>query len=71
MRPVIETLKAELAEADAALKAHMASWDYAFAMGSSRDGAAGHPRHAATRARTAELTTRVKDLKARLAEHEL
>jgi hypothetical protein len=71
MEPVIETLKAELAEADAALKAHMASWDYAFAMGSSRDGAAGHPRHAATRARTAELTTRVKDLKARLAEHEL
>ena len=71
MRPVIEALKEELAEADAALKAHMASWDYAFAMGSSRDGAAGHPRHAATRARTAELTTRVKDLKARLAEHEL
>lgn len=71
MRPVIETLKAELAEADAALKAHMASWEYAFAMGASRDGGGNHPKHAATRARTEELATRVKDLKARLAEHEL
>ncbi len=71
MKPVIDALKVELAEADAALKAHLASWDYAFAMGASRDGASGHPKHAATRARTAELTTRVKDLKARLAEHEL
>lgn len=68
---VTERLKAELAAADAALKAHMASWEYAFAMGSSRDGAAGHPKHAATRARTAELTQRYQDLRARLAEHEL
>jgi hypothetical protein len=68
---VIERLKADLAEAEAALKAHMASWEYAFAMGSSRDGAAEHSKHAATRARTAELTTRCKDLRARLAEHEL
>ena len=60
-----------LAEADAALKAHLGSWEYAFAMGASRDGGGEHPRHAATRARTAELTTRVKDLRARLAEHEL
>ena len=68
---MIERLKADLAEADAALKAHMASWEYAFAMGASREGASQHPKHAATRARTAELTTRVKDLRARLAEHEL
>jgi hypothetical protein len=68
---VIDALKAELAEADAALKAHMASWEYAFAMGSSRDGGSQHPKHAATRARTAELTGRCKDLRARLAEHEL
>jgi hypothetical protein len=71
MKPVIDTLKAELAEADAALKAHLGSWEYAFAMGASRDGAGEHPKHAATRARTAELTTRVKDLRALLAEHEL
>jgi len=68
---VIETLRAELADADAALKTHMASWEYAFAMGASREGASQHPKHAATRARTAELSTRVKDLRARLAEHEL
>ncbi|MFZ1993126.1 MAG: hypothetical protein WAU75_03380 [Solirubrobacteraceae bacterium] len=68
---MIDRLQVELAEADAALKAHLASWEYAFAMGSSRDGASGHPTHAATRARTAELTVRVKDLRARLAEHQL
>jgi hypothetical protein len=68
---VIDALKAELAEADAALKEHMASWEYAFAMGSTRDGGSQHPKHAATRARTAELTGRCKDLRALLAEHEL
>jgi len=68
---VIERLKAELAKAEAALKAHMASWEYAFAMGSSRDGGTEHPTHAATHARTAELTGRCNDLRARLAEHEI
>jgi hypothetical protein len=68
---VIDRLKAELAEAEAALTAHMASWEYAFAMGSSRDGASAHPTHAATRARTAELTRTCRDLRAKLAEHEL
>ena len=71
MTRVIERLKAELAEAEAALKAHMASWDYAFAMGSTREGGGEHPKHAATHARTAELTTRCQDLRALLAEHEL
>jgi hypothetical protein len=68
---VRDRLKVELAEAEAALTAHMASWEYAFAMGSSRDGASEHPAHAATRAQTAELTRRCRDLRARLAEHEL
>ena len=68
---VIDALKAELAEADAALKEHMASWEYAFAKGSPRDGGSQHPKHAASRARTDELTGRCKDLRARLAEHEL
>ena len=71
MDDVIERLKAELAQADAALTAHMASWEYAFAMGSSRDGGREHPRHVATRARTEELTRRCRDLRARLAEHQL
>lgn len=68
---MIDRLKAELARADAALASHMASWEYAFAMGSSRDGASEHPKHAATRARTEELTRRCRDLRAQVAEHEL
>ena len=49
MDPVIERLQAELDAASADLKAHMASWAYAFAMGSSHHGGAGHPAHVATR----------------------
>jgi hypothetical protein len=66
-----ERLKAELATVNAELKAHMASWEYAFAMGGGRDGAREHPMHRATRARTERLLTRYRDLRARLAEHEL
>jgi hypothetical protein len=40
-------------------------------MGSTREGGSEHPKHAATRARTAELTGRCQDLRARLAEYEL
>lgn len=64
-------LKDELADASAALKAHLASWEYAFAMGSSRDGGHNHPMHAATRARTEELTARYRDLRALVSEHEM
>jgi hypothetical protein len=66
-----EGLKADLAAASAELKAHMASWEYAFAMGSSRDGAHNHPLHAQTRARTDELLARYRDLRALLSEHEV
>ena len=66
-----EKLKAELADASAELKAHMASWEYAFAMGASREGASNHPAHLETRARTERLVARYRDLRARLAEHEL
>jgi hypothetical protein len=66
-----ERLRAELEQATAELKAHMASWEYAFAMGGGRDGARNHPVHQQTRARTEELQARCRDLKARLAEHEL
>ena len=65
-----EILRAELARAEAELRAHMASWEYAFAMGSSRDGAGDHPVHRRTRERTESLVTRCGDLRARLAEHE-
>ena len=46
-------------------------WEYAFAMGGGRDGGRNHPVHQQTRARTEELHARCRDLKARLAEHEL
>jgi hypothetical protein len=65
-----EVLRAELAAAEAELRAHMASWEYAFAMGSSRDGASSHPAHRRTHERTEWLVTRCRDLRARLAEHE-
>lgn len=66
----IETLRSELAAAEEELRQHMASWEYAFAMGSSRHGQGEHPTHWATRAQTARLTARCRDLRARLAEHE-
>ncbi len=66
-----EQLRRELDEATADLKAHMASWEYAFAMGSSRDGGSEHPLHWRTRARTDTLVARCRDLRARLSEHEL
>ncbi len=67
----LDRLRSELAGASAELKAHMASWEYAFAMGSGRDGAQHHPRHRETHERTAALTSRCRDLRARLSEYEL
>lgn len=64
-------LKSQLAAANAELKAHMASWEYAFAMGSGRDGGRNHPLHAATRARTDALIGRCRDLRALVSEHEV
>ena len=68
---VLELLKSELAEAEAELRAHMASWEYAFAMGSTRDGASNHPLHRRTRERTEQLVIRCRDLRARVAEHQV
>jgi hypothetical protein len=64
-------LEAELAEARASLRAHTASWEYAFAMAGGCHGGGDHPVHRATRDRTAELVRRCRDLEARLAEHVL
>ena len=66
-----ETLQRELAQATAELKAHMATWEYAFAMAAGCHGGRDHPVHWETHARTDRLTARCRDLKARLAEHEL
>ena len=68
---LLELLKNELAAAEAELRAHMASWEFAFAMGSSRDGGGDHPMHQKTRERTDLLVGRCRDLRARLAEHDL
>lgn len=70
-RPMRESLKAELAKATAELKAHMASWEYAFAMAGGCHGGRDHPAHWETQARTERLTARCNELRARLAEHEL
>jgi hypothetical protein len=64
-------LQAELAEATAELKAHMASWAYAYAMAAGANGGREHPAHWETRRRTELLEARCRDLRARLAEHEL
>jgi hypothetical protein len=66
-----ETLQAELAQAIAELKAHMATWEYALAMAGSCHGGRNHPLHWETRAQTGRLTARCRALRAGLAEHEL
>jgi hypothetical protein len=71
MSAVTERLRAELEAASAELEAHLASWAYAFAMAGGANGGREHPLHEETRRRTEILETRCRDLRARLAEHEL
>jgi hypothetical protein len=66
-----ESLKAQLDQAEQDLRAHMASWEYAFAMAGGANGGGEHPVHQATRRRTEVLVRRCAELRARLAEHEL
>ncbi|MGH2968463.1 MAG: hypothetical protein ACRDK0_05295 [Solirubrobacteraceae bacterium] len=66
-----ESLRAELELATAELKAHMAGWEYAFAMAAGAYGGREHPAHVETRKRTERLQARCRDLRAQLAEHEL
>jgi hypothetical protein len=68
---VIDDLRAELEAATAELKAHMASWEYAYAMSGGAYGGREHPTHVETRRRTERLQQRCRDLRARLAEHEV
>jgi hypothetical protein len=68
---VTERLRADLEMATAELKAHMASWEYAFAMAGGAYGGREHPAHVETRKRTERLQARCRDLRAQLAEHEL
>jgi hypothetical protein len=66
-----ERLQRQLAHATAELRAHMASWEYAFAMAGGCQGGRDHPLHWKTHARTEQLTARCRDLRAQLAEFEL
>ena len=65
-----ERLHAQLADAAAELKAHMASWEYAFAMAGGCHGGRDHPVHWETHARTERLAARCRELRAQLAEFE-
>jgi hypothetical protein len=67
---MVESIKAELAEATAELTAHLHSWEYAYAMGATSQGGSDHPILREARATTARLQRRCGDLRARLAEHE-
>ena len=67
MRPW-EQLETEFAEAEAELKAHMASWEYAYSMAGGCHGGRAHPVHWGTQARTNLLTARCRELRARLGE---
>jgi hypothetical protein len=56
----------ELADARAALRAHLGSWEFAFANAGGCHGGAEHPAHDVTRERTALLAERVDVARAAL-----
>ena len=58
-----ETIKSELAEATAELRAHMATWEYAFAMGAGCT-VGERPESHAVRRRVADLRARIAELRA-------
>ena len=64
----MDQLRVELDEATAALREHMASWPYAFAMAGGCHGGSEHPALRAVREETDRLRARCLDLKARIAE---
>jgi hypothetical protein len=59
-------IEAQLNEANAELTAHMASWEYAYAMGATSHGGGEHPLHRETRARTERLAAHCRRLQAQL-----
>jgi hypothetical protein len=65
----MEDLRAELEKVTAALREHLASWQYAFAMAGGCHGGAEHPTLRAVRAEVERLRRRCGDLEARIAEH--
>ena len=65
----MEDLRAELETDTAALREHLASWHYAYAMAGGCHGGAEHPALCAVRDEVDRLRTRCGDLRARIAEH--
>ena len=65
----MEDLRTELEKASAALREHLASWPYAFAMAGGCHGGAEHPTLRAVRDEVQRLRTRCGDLEAQIAEH--
>jgi hypothetical protein len=64
----MEHQRAELEEATAALREHIASWPYAYAMAGGCHGGAEHPTLRAVRDEVDRLRARRRDLEARIAE---
>ncbi len=65
----MQHLREELEAASAALRAHLASWPYAFAMAGGCHGGGDHPALRAVRDEVDRLRERCRDLEARIAEH--
>jgi hypothetical protein len=65
----MDDLRAELETVKAALREHLASWPYAFAMAGGCHGGAEHPTLRAVRDEVDRLRTRCVDLEALIAEH--
>lgn len=65
----MEDLRAELDKATAALREHLASWPYAYAMAGGCHGGAEHPSLRAVRDEVDRLRTLCGDLRALIAEH--
>jgi hypothetical protein len=65
---VVDQLQAELDEATAQLRTHLASWPYAFAMAGGCNGGGGHPALRAVLEENERLRARCRDLHARIAE---
>ena len=65
----MEDLRAELEKATAALREHLASWPYAYAMAGGCHGGAEHPTLRAVRDEVDRAAHPLRRPRARIAEH--
>jgi len=64
----MDELEAQLEQALAELRRHLASWPYAFAMAAGCNGGREHPALRDVRDENERLRARCRDLRARIAE---